>query len=81
MLDYKDYICNPWIETCKNKVGDFPVPSRDVTYQTLPGRDVTYQSLSDIPAGVGKVFNLFFSVQYLAAEQPLQEQTVPDALP
>ncbi len=24
---------------CKKKVGDFPVPSRDVTNQTLPGRE------------------------------------------
>jgi hypothetical protein len=24
---------------CKKKVSGFPVPSRDVTYQTLPGRE------------------------------------------
>jgi hypothetical protein len=24
---------------CKKKVNDFPVPSRDVAYQTLPGRE------------------------------------------
>ncbi len=29
----------PSIIHCKKKVSDFPVPSRDVTYQTLPGRE------------------------------------------
>ncbi len=39
---------------CKKKVSDFPVPSRDVTNQTVPGGD------SDIPAGDGKkIYNLF----------------------
>jgi hypothetical protein len=44
---------------CKKKVNDFPVPSRDVTNQTLPAR----QSLvSDIPAGDRNIANLFYSV-------------------
>ncbi len=29
---------------CKKKVSDFPVPSRDVTNQTLPGRESFYYS-------------------------------------
>jgi hypothetical protein len=37
----------------KKKVIDFPVPSRDVTYQTLT------KLVSDIPAGDGKIINLF----------------------
>jgi hypothetical protein len=46
---------------CK-KVIDFPVPSREVTYQTLPwhGRECL---VSDIPAGEGKTANLFYSVE------------------
>jgi hypothetical protein len=35
---------------CKKKVSDFPVPSRDFPYQTLP-------------AGDGKIGDLFLSVQ------------------
>jgi hypothetical protein len=38
---------------CKKQVIDFPVPSRDVTYQTLT------KLVSDIPAGDGKIDNLF----------------------
>ncbi len=34
----------------------FPVPTRDVTNQTLPGRESV---VSDIPAGDGKTANLF----------------------
>ncbi len=46
------------------KVIDFPTPSRDVTYQTLlaklfPARECL---VSDIPAGDGKIANLFYSV-------------------
>jgi len=50
------------------KVFRFPVPSRVVTDQTLPGQEKnnyfpSRESLvSDIPAGDGKIFNLFFSV-------------------
>jgi hypothetical protein len=36
----------------------FPVPSRDVTYQTLHGQEL----FTDIPAGGGKNDNLFCSV-------------------
>jgi hypothetical protein len=48
------------------KVINFPVPSRDVTYQTLPGREYfnyipPRESLvSDIPAGHGKISKLCF---------------------
>jgi hypothetical protein len=38
------------------KVSGFPVPLRDVTYQTLP---VRMSSVSDVPAGDGKIGNLF----------------------
>ncbi len=46
------------------KVSGFPVPSRDVTDKTLPGREFELfparESLvSDIPAGDGKIANLF----------------------
>jgi hypothetical protein len=54
-----------------NTVTDFPVPSRYVTNQTLPDGDLsklfpTRESLvSDIPAGDGKISNLFYSVPCL----------------
>jgi hypothetical protein len=38
------------------KTSDFSVPSRDVTNQTL------FVLVSDIPAGDGKIANLFYSV-------------------
>ncbi len=46
------------------KVSDIPVPSRDVTYQTLSGREKLFPPrmesvVSDIPAGYGNVDNLF----------------------
>ncbi len=42
------------------KVSDFPVPSRDVNNQTLPELFTAGESLvSDIPAGDGKIANLF----------------------
>jgi hypothetical protein len=46
---------------CKKKVSDFPVPSQDVTNQTLPGKFfMTRESLvGDTPAGAGKVAHLF----------------------
>jgi hypothetical protein len=44
--------------TLSKKVIDFPVPSRDVTYQTLPVP--AWESLvSDIAPGDGKMYNLF----------------------
>ncbi len=55
------------ISTLLKKVSDFPVPSRDVTNQTLPGLDLFQLFLpreslvSDIPAGDGKISNLFYS--------------------
>jgi hypothetical protein len=50
---------------CKKKVSDFPVPSQDVTNQTLPGVEKSYYSrpgrvfFIDIPAGDGKIFDIF----------------------
>ncbi len=51
---------------CKKKVSDFPAPSWDVTKQTLPGRKYIVKFfpareslVSDIPAGDGKIANLF----------------------
>ncbi len=47
------------------KIIAFPVPSLDVTYQTLSGREKLYNSLpgeslvSDNPAGDGKTANFF----------------------
>jgi hypothetical protein len=49
------------------KVNDFPVPSRDVTNQTLPGlENLNYSRareslVSDIPAGDGKWQTFFYS--------------------
>jgi hypothetical protein len=54
------------------KVSDIPVPSRDVTYQTLAVRESLNYSIpsqkslvsdTDIPAGDRNVANLFYSVQ------------------
>jgi hypothetical protein len=49
---------------CNKRLAVFPVPSRDVTYQTLPGREYlnffpAKGLVSDISAGDGKVANLF----------------------
>jgi hypothetical protein len=51
---------------CKKIFRDFPVPSRDVTNQTLlgiikffPARE---SSVSDMPVGGGNIANLFYSV-------------------
>ncbi len=46
--------------TLLEKVCDIPVPSRDVTYQTLflPRENL----VSDIPSGDGNVANLYFTV-------------------
>jgi hypothetical protein len=55
----------------KKKVHEFPVSSRDVTNQTPPGQEyISYGVIipaqgefdSDIPAGDGKLANLFFTV-------------------
>ncbi len=43
--------CTLW-----KKVSGFPVPCRDVTYQSLPARE---SFVSDIPAGDGKTANPF----------------------
>ncbi len=42
---------------------DFPVPGPDVTYQTIPGRRASLNS--DIPAGDGKIANLFLQCTVL----------------
>ncbi len=51
------------VEYTIKKVSDLPVPSRDVTNQTLPGRDKLFLArenlVNDIPAGDGKIGNLF----------------------
>ncbi len=50
---------------CNKKVSHFPVPSQDVNNQTLPCGEKIYLSpareslVSDIPAGDGKMANLF----------------------
>ncbi len=57
------------------KVERFFVPRQDVTYKTLPGRKKLNYSrpgrvgYSNIPAGDGKIANLFYSV--LAAPNPV----------
>jgi hypothetical protein len=52
----------------QKKVSDFPIPSQDVTNQTLPDRELFNTSLiipgqgmfgSDIPAGDGKIANFW----------------------
>jgi hypothetical protein len=57
---------------CKKKVREFPIPSRDVTTRlSLGGNNDVITELflprgslvSDIPAGDGKLANLFFTVQ------------------
>ncbi len=56
--------------TLYKKVIVFPVPSRDVTNQNLPGRELLNYSrpgrvwFSDIPAGDGKMYNLFIQCTY-----------------
>ncbi len=53
--------------TLLKKVNDFPVPSRDVTNQTLYGREWLNYSRPGrncgIPAGNGKIDNLCYSVR------------------
>ncbi len=43
------------------KIGNFPVPSRDVAKQTLPGREQFNYLVRDIPAEGGKIAILFYS--------------------
>ncbi len=43
----------------EKKVIDFPIPSRNVTDQTLPDREKKLFPASDIPAGDGKIDNFF----------------------
>jgi hypothetical protein len=52
---------------CKKKVTGFPIPSWDVTYQTLPGR---------LPAGDGKTANLF--LQFVFHDETLQDGVCMD---
>jgi hypothetical protein len=54
----------------KKKLFDIPVPSQDVTYQTLSGRDVIYKLflpreslVSDIPAGDENIEKLLYGVE------------------
>jgi hypothetical protein len=64
----KGKIVNVCEEVHQKNFSDFPIPGRDVTNQTLPGREglnfnPTGESLvSHIPAGDGKIVNLFFTV-------------------
>jgi hypothetical protein len=53
--------------TLYKKVSDIPVPSRDVTYQTLsffPGITSRESLVSDIPLGTGMFLTFFYGVQY-----------------
>ncbi len=52
------------------KVIDFPAPSRYVTYQTFPAKLFPAREclVSDIPAGDGKIANLFYSVGNMGTE-------------
>ncbi len=72
-LYWRIYVCMYHLEhtVCTvKKVSGFPVPSRDVTYQTLPGREILLlfppgESLvSDILPGDGKTANLFLQCVY-----------------
>ncbi len=51
----------PAHHTLKNKVNDFPIPSRDVSNQTLPPEIIPARQsfVTDIPAGDGKIDNFF----------------------
>jgi hypothetical protein len=51
---FKGLSCDNIVLNTVKKDNDFPVPSRDLTYQTL---------VSDIPAGDDKNAHLFFSVE------------------
>jgi hypothetical protein len=72
------------IQYTGKKVINFPVPRGDVTYQTLPGREnfpARESLVSDIPAGDGKIANLFLQCkgfqefEYRVAEENL---TLPE---
>jgi hypothetical protein len=47
------------------KVNNFPVPSRDVTYQTLPGREYLNLGVWEVTSrlGTGKSLTFFYSVK------------------
>ncbi len=55
------------LSTLSKKFTSFPVPGRDVNKQTLrPGKIKLFPArervVTDIPAGDGKIYNLFYSV-------------------
>ncbi len=60
----KNVLCSSLVHF-KKRLSIFPVPSRDVTYQTFPGGEwfllfpARESLVSDIPAGDGKIVNLF----------------------
>jgi hypothetical protein len=63
------------------KVIDFPVPSRDVTYQSVPLAGIiklfpaTESLVSDILAGDGKIANLFLQVRHPALQRHSTENS------
>ncbi len=66
-------VCNEWLHR-KKKVREFPVPSRDVTTKlSLGGNNDVITELflprrclvSDIPAGDGKLVNLFLRCRFI----------------
>ncbi len=71
------------------KVHEFPVSSRDVTNQTPPGQEkLSYDVIipaqgefgSDIPAGDGKLANLFFTVYLLPPPHTVTKANQNEAL-
>ncbi len=69
------------------KVSNFPVPSRNVTNQTLLGQEniitlfpVRDSLFSDIPAGDGKITNLFYSVAPSASEKNYHDMCIVHAV-
>jgi hypothetical protein len=65
--------------SCKKKVSDIPVPSRDVTYQTLPGREYVIKLLSPRGSlvvtyrlGMGMSLTFFYGVLSIAYVDGLQ---------
>jgi hypothetical protein len=59
-----DFLPVLFANTLLKKVSGIPVPSRDVTYQTLHGRECLLSDIpGDIPAGDGNTANIFFTVQ------------------
>jgi hypothetical protein len=64
--------------TLLEKFSSFPVPSRDVTYQTLPGRELfNYSRTGSVwyvtsQLGTGKLLTFFYSVGYLNMSSRVQ---------